>query len=300
MNKKYYKAFDRNLCCRGFRYEVGKTYKINEYPILCRRGFHFCDSIAKVYEFYDKTDNTRVCEVEPLGNIVVDKYGIKFATNEIKIIKEIKSPREFTNISKSSSGYCNSGNHNSGNYNSGYGNSGSYNSGDCNSGYNNSGDCNSGNYNSGNYNSGNLNLGYKNSGNHNSGSYNSGDWNIGYRNSGIFNTNEAPKIKMFNKESNWTYYDWQWSRAHYIMNDCPCSYSKFISEEEMTKEEKESHLKYKTIGGYVKNIVVADRYRQRWWDNLDENDKMEVLSLPNFDSKIFKECTGIDVEKKGE
>lgn len=307
--KRYYKAFDKNLCCRDFQYEIGKTYEIDESPILCKRGFHFCDSVVDVYRFYDMENDTRVCEVEPLGEIIADEHGIKFVTNEIKIVKEIESPREFTNTSKSSSGYCNSGNYDSGNYNSGNCNSGNCNSGSSNSGnFNsgsfNSGSCNSGSQNLGNYNSGNHNLNYRNSGdynlgcrnsgNWNSGDWNSGDWNNGNRSSGIFNTDKEPKIKMFNKESNWTYKDWYWSRAYEIMGRCPCNY--LILEKEMTNEEKESHPECKTIGGYIKVFTATDK--QNWWNALDENDKREVLSLPNFDAEIFKECTEIDVNKE--
>ena len=67
---------------------------------------------------------------------------------------------------------------------------------------------------------------------------------------------------MFNKESNWTYIDWFRSKAYSIMINCP-----------YTQED-----------------------RQKWWNSLDNVDKREVLSLPNFDPIIFKECTGIDVK----
>lgn len=311
MKKKYYKAFNYDLRCIGFQYEIGKTYKIDGSPILCERGFHFCDSIANVYKYYTMSDDTRVCEVEPLGEIVADEDGIKFVTNKIKIIKEIKLPRKLTNISKSSNGYFNSGNFNSGNYNSGNFNSGDCNSGNHNSGnynslnYNsgyfnsgnfNSGDCNSGDFNSGGRNSGNHNSGDFNSGNHNSGDYNSGDFNCGNRNSGIFNTDKRPKIKMFNKESIWTYEDWYWSKAYSIMKRIPFSHSAFISEKDMTYKEKECHQEYKTIGGYIKIFNITSTDKQEWWNALNDEDKKEILSLPNFDAEIFKECTGIDVK----
>ena len=323
--QKYYKAFNKDLCCRGFQYEIGKTYKMDESPVLCRRGFHFCDSVANVYSFYAMSNDTRVCEVEPLGEIVAEEDGSKFVTNEIKIVKEIKLPRELSNVNKSSSGYCNSGNSNSGNWNFGNSNSGNGNSGDRNSGDYNSGDCNSGNYNFGycnsgdrnwgNYNSGDRNSGYKNSGDenfghhnsgdknwgnknsgkYNSGNYNSGDWNSGNRNSGVFNTIKKPTIKMFNKQSNWTYDDWRYSEAYYVMRDCPYTHSDFIWEGAMTDKEKKEHPEYKTTGGYVKDFTVTAADKQKWWDELNDEDKRVVLLLPNFDARIFKECTEIDV-----
>ena len=139
---KYYKAFDKNLKCRDMQYEIGKEYTFDGDPILCEQGFHFCKSIVDCYRFYARSDNTRICEVLPLGKVKTD--GIKYCTNKIKIIKEIDNLRAKTNISETSSGYCNIGDYNSGDWNSGYYNSGSWNSGDRNSGWYNSGDGNTG------------------------------------------------------------------------------------------------------------------------------------------------------------
>lgn len=47
------------------------------------------------------------------------------------------------------------------------------------------------------------------------------------------------------------------------------------------------------IGVIYKKIEVKNR--QEWWDNLSEEDKNEVLSIPNFDPRIFEEITGIKV-----
>ena len=197
-----YKAFNKDLTCRGMQYEVGKEYKFNGEPIPCRQGFHFCETIADCYEFYPMNDNTRICEVEATGDIAKD--GIKRVTNVIKILAEITcdnlrkgntgtSNSGYRNSGYSNSGNRNSGNRNSGDWNSGYSNSGDWNSGYSNSGYRNSGDRNSGDRNSGDSNSGNRNSGDRNSGDsnsgdRNSGDRNSGDWNSGYRNSGDCNS----------------------------------------------------------------------------------------------------------------
>ena len=36
------KAFDHELKCRGFQYEVGKTYEEKDRIELCGSGFHAC------------------------------------------------------------------------------------------------------------------------------------------------------------------------------------------------------------------------------------------------------------------
>ena len=37
---KGFKGFNEDLTCRGFRYEIGKTYKHNGEVELCSSGFH--------------------------------------------------------------------------------------------------------------------------------------------------------------------------------------------------------------------------------------------------------------------
>ena len=269
---KGYKAFNSDLTCRGMQYEIGKEYKFDGEPIPCRQGFHFCETISDCYKFYPMSDDTRICEVEATGDIAEE--GVKRVTNVIKILAEITCD----NLRKGNTGTSNSG----------YRNSGDWNSGDWNSGNWNSGNKNSGNSNSGNWNSGN-----RNSGDSNSGNWNSGDWNSGDRNSGVFNTDKTPTIKMFDKDSSWTYDDWYNSRARCIMTGCPYSYSDYISADDMTDEEKEKHPEYKTIGGFVKTFTVTAEDKQKWWDGLSESDKTEVKALPNFDEKKFCECVGI-------
>jgi len=293
---KGYKAFNSDLTCRGFQYEVGKEY-VHEGEIEpCRNGFHFCKSIADCYTFYDTNDSTRICEVEATGNVKEDDSGIKFCTDKIKIIREIVSDDRRGNTSVSNSGYCNSGNRNSGdcnsgNCNSGDWNSGYWNSGDCNSGNRNSGDCNSGNRNSGNRNSGDCN-----SGDCNSGDCNSGDWNSGDCNSGIFCT-ETPKLKIFDHESNWSYDDWCLSFTRNFMSNCPYSHSFFVGAGRMTDEEKDKHPEYKTIGGYIKTVVATEEDKQKWWDDQLKEDREKVINeLPNFDAEKFYKCTGIKVK----
>ena len=247
-----YKAFNKDLTCRGFQYEIGQTYSMEESPVPCERGFHFCKSIAETYNYYEMSDNTRICKIEALGEVATDDE-IKYCTNKIKILEEITEDWERKgNSSSSNSGYSNSGNRNSGDRNSGNSNSGNSNSGDSNSGY-----------------------------------WNSGDWN-----SGLFNTKKHPKLRIFDKESDWTIEDWYSSDARDIMDTCPYTYSDFINESDMTDEEKENHPEYEAIGGYVKTFTVNKEDKEKWWNELDEDKKDVIKALPNFDFEKFRQCVG--------
>lgn len=284
---KGYKVFKPDWTCRGYQFEVGKTFTEDVTPVCCDSGFHFCTKIADCFKRYDFDPDNKVAEVEALGEIDTNEDDSKCSTNKIHIIREIawQEVLDLVNLGKACTGLHNSGDCNSGDKNSGYRNSGNWNSGDW----------NSGNWNSGNHNSGNRNSGNYNSGNRNSGDYNSGDWNKTCFSNGCFNT-KLPKIFLFNKLSNWTYQDWLDSDARYILMNCPTNALTWVRDYNMTEEEKEQHPEYSVTGGFLKNIEVEGE-RQEWWDSLTKEKKDIVMSLPNFDKDIFKEITGIDVNK---
>ena len=64
---KAYKGFDANLKCRGFQYEVGKTYEEPE-ASLCNKGFHACENPLDALNYYplinDDGEKNRFAEVE--------------------------------------------------------------------------------------------------------------------------------------------------------------------------------------------------------------------------------------------
>ena len=131
---KGFKGFNQDLTCRGFQYEIGKTYEYNGEIELCSSGFHFCRKLQDVHQFYD-LKTSRICEIEADGKI--DNDSIKSVCARIRIIRELSREEidAAVNTGKDNTGLFNSGNRNSGNCNSGDWNSGNRNSGNCNSGY---------------------------------------------------------------------------------------------------------------------------------------------------------------------
>ena len=313
-----YKATDKDGCCRGFKFEVGKTYTKDtpkeKLECCTDKVFHFCRELFAI----EKESNYKLSESR-LFEVIAGDYvrsGDKYGTNSLTILREIEGEEKLElinsgnrNSGNRNSGDCNSGDWNSGDWNSGNRNSGDCNSGDCNSGNRNSGDwnsgnrnsgdcnsgdCNSGNCNSGNRNSGDWNSGNRNSGDCNSGDWNSGDWNSGDCNSGdwnsgYFNSNE-PNVRMFNKETNlkrkeiaiplWCYFD----------------LTVWVSHDTATEEEKEEHKKeIETCGGYLKTLEYKEAWRLAW-DKATKEEHEQLLKLPNWDNEVFKEITGIDAE----
>ena len=58
-----FKGFDKDLRCRGFQFEPGKTFTEECDPKLCERGFHFCEYPLDVFNYYPPA-GSRFCMVE--------------------------------------------------------------------------------------------------------------------------------------------------------------------------------------------------------------------------------------------
>ena len=92
MNKKViksYKAFDKDMKCRDFQYEVGKEYEMDGHIECCTRGFHACESPLEVFDHYDML-NSRFAEVEQSGTIDREEGSTKVCSSRIKIKEELK------------------------------------------------------------------------------------------------------------------------------------------------------------------------------------------------------------------
>lgn len=101
---------------------------------------------------------------------------------------------------------------------------------------------------------------------------------------------------LFNKPSDMTYNDWLNSDACYLLNQIPKDVVEWIYKKDMTDEEKVANPTYETTGGYLK-VLDESECGQLWWNSLSDFQKNTIKAIPNFDSDIFKECTGIDVTK---
>lgn len=82
-----FKAFDKDLKCRGFQYEVGKEYQEPE-AALCRKGFHACENPLDTFRYYPPTDS-RYCEVELDDNGQRNSDDSKVCGEKIRIGPEI-------------------------------------------------------------------------------------------------------------------------------------------------------------------------------------------------------------------
>ena len=87
----YYKGFDKNMQCRGFQYEEGKTYH-EEKAELCKRGFHACEEPIEVLKYYAPGHGSIYREVELDEISEVRDNDSKVCAKTIKIGAKIGIP----------------------------------------------------------------------------------------------------------------------------------------------------------------------------------------------------------------
>ena len=61
---KVYKATDKDMKCRGFQYELGKTAEVEGDIKLCEKGLHACEMPFDVLGYYAPGDGSRYFEAE--------------------------------------------------------------------------------------------------------------------------------------------------------------------------------------------------------------------------------------------
>ena len=284
---KGFKGFNEDLTCRGFLYEIGKTYKHSGEVELCRSGFHFCRKLKDVHNFYN-LKTSRICEIEADGKI--DDDGVKSVCSRMRIVREVSREEIWSiiNIGEKNTGMFNSGDRNSGDDNSGALNSGSLNSGDRNSGNDNSGNRNSGDLNSGSLNSGDRNSGNDNSGDCNSGNRNSGRFNSGTHNSGDFCSCDYSSGIFMTKKITYEAFNKQLTKEEY---------DDLIESEGFAILQRFSLYSFKTrIKKNGLKRLAHLSYKASWrifWQRLTPMQKLTVKRMPHFDADVFYEITGI-------
>jgi len=86
---KAFKAFDKNFMCRGFQYEIGKTYKHDGEIHMCRSGFHACADPLDVLDYYPLM-GSKFAEVVLHGPVARYPSGSTIAAAGICIKAEIE------------------------------------------------------------------------------------------------------------------------------------------------------------------------------------------------------------------
>ena len=81
---KAYKGFNRDMTCRGFQFEKGKTYEHQGEVELCESGFHACEDPLDCMRYYDPCESV-YHEVELDGVSDERKEDTKVVGKKIRI-----------------------------------------------------------------------------------------------------------------------------------------------------------------------------------------------------------------------
>ena len=83
------KGFDKDFKCRGFQFEVGKTYEVEGDAKICENGFHAIEGYPlEVFDYYGAATG-RFAEVRQSGKIARHVSDSKVASTKISISCEL-------------------------------------------------------------------------------------------------------------------------------------------------------------------------------------------------------------------
>jgi len=83
-----YKGFDADWKCRGFQYEVGKTFEHSGGVEACASGFHACEYPLHVLRYY-KPSQSVYAVVEQSGKLARHSEDSKIASSKLTVTAQI-------------------------------------------------------------------------------------------------------------------------------------------------------------------------------------------------------------------
>ena len=86
-----YKGFNQDWTCRGYQYEIGKTYEHKGDVKACESGFHACEYPLDVLSYYNPVES-KFAVVKMSGETSKDSDDTKIASAKITIETEINLP----------------------------------------------------------------------------------------------------------------------------------------------------------------------------------------------------------------
>lgn len=101
-------------------------------------------------------------------------------------------------------------------------------------------------------------------------------------------------LRVFNKDVS----EERYQEVRKLLNDneVKISLTHWVEAEDMTKEDKENYSNWKSLDGCLKVFGYQEAW-ETFWSEATQTQKNSILDLPEFDKDIFKEITGIEVDK---
>ena len=119
---KAYKAFNHDMTCRDFKFEIGKTYTHEGDISLCNAGFHACEAPLDVLGYYPPTalfaevelggvSDEKSADTKRVGKSIAVKAGLNIAGLVSAQIEWVSKQTDANIISGDSSKAASSGNY---------------------------------------------------------------------------------------------------------------------------------------------------------------------------------------------
>lgn len=105
-----FKGTDKNMRCRDCQFEIDKQFDMpeNDQIVMCHSGFHFCDKLNNVYDYYAVQDGNRFFEVKALvrrwkkdGYYKVEQRHDKMVAKSIVFTRELTIEEIFNAVDDS-------------------------------------------------------------------------------------------------------------------------------------------------------------------------------------------------------
>ncbi|HEY0090573.1 MAG TPA: hypothetical protein VGB37_17105 [Candidatus Lokiarchaeia archaeon] len=257
-----FKVFNSDWTCRDFKYKIGKLYKTKDELSLCNNGFHSCFYLKNCFQYYAFLQYKKVAIVEISGKIIGDKND-KYCSEKIKIIKELSWEEVLEKLKNENMNI--EGMNRSNGINESYGINGS-------DGINRSGGINRSDGINGSYGinrSYGINISY-------------GILNCSGLSYNIFNCNKEIEFRIFNKIVSENRYNEVWAEIQKFN-----FYPKFNNYQSLLEKYKNNY----SIP-FDEDVFKENTKKDAWSDMPFEMIEY-IKELPEFDSNIFFEITGI-------
>ena len=86
-----FKGFDKNMRCRDYQFEIGKTYTHEGKVEACSSGFHACEYPLDVFNYYEPA-SSQFAVVEQTGEISRHDEDSKVASSSLTVKESIDIP----------------------------------------------------------------------------------------------------------------------------------------------------------------------------------------------------------------
>lgn len=99
-----YKGADKNMRCRDYQFELGRRFDMpeGEKIVICSSGFHLCNDLKNVFNYYKIGNGNRFFEVRALvrrynknGYYTFEHRDDKMAAKSIEFVRELTADEVF-------------------------------------------------------------------------------------------------------------------------------------------------------------------------------------------------------------